>query len=286
MKTIVIQKFKENVKVKCKPFLKWAGGKSRLLPELIRRIPSNFECYYEPFLGGGALFYHLQPKKSVLIDINDDLINCYKIVRDSVEDLIQDLLKHNYQKDYFYKIRNVDRFLDYLNWTEIEKASRFIYLNKTSFNGLYRVNSKGEYNVPFGRYTNPKILDANNLRACSEVLKNVTLIGDSFLSIENKITSKDFVYFDPPYLPLNTTSNFTNYSKDSFDLSMQVALRDLCERLDSRGIRFMLSNSSTSLISELYHKFNIDFVDASRSINSNGAKRGKIKEVLITNYKL
>ena len=275
-----------SIKVQCKPFIKWAGGKSQLLPELSSRIPSDFSCYFEPFIGGAALFFHLQPNRSILVDINQDLINCYTVIKHDVETLIEDLKKHHYAQDYFYQIRSVDRSPDYLKWSAIERASRFIFLNKTCYNGLYRVNSKGEYNVPFRRYTNPKIIDAENLRACNQALKNTTLLCDSFLNIEDQITPNDFVYFDPPYLPLSATANFTSYSKSGFDLSMQIALRNLCERLHSKGIKFMLSNSSSPLILQLYNKFTIEFVEASRMINSSGSKRGKIKEVVITNYRV
>ncbi len=271
--------------VHCKPFVKWAGGKSQLLPELIRRIPADFSRYFEPFLGGGALFFSLQPKKAVLVDINDALINCYQVIQDNVESLIEDLKKHRYQEEYYYQTRNVDRLPEYSSWGSIERASRFIFLNKTCYNGLYRVNSKGQYNVPFGRYTNPKIVNPENLSACSQVLQNAVVISDSFLSIENQVSPDDFVYFDPPYIPLNTTSNFTSYSKEGFDMSMQVALRDLCTRLDKRGIRFMLSNSSAPAVGDLYKGFTIEFVHASRAINSSASKRGKIKEVIIRNYK-
>jgi DNA adenine methylase len=271
--------------IDCKPFIKWAGGKSQLLSELVKRIPADYASYFEPFLGGGALFFYLQPKKAILTDINQDLMNCYQVIQNNVEPLIQDLRKHRYEEEYYYLTRRIDRLPEYSSWTSIERASRFIFLNKTCYNGLYRVNSKGQYNVPFGRYTNPKIVDAENLRACSQVLQDATLISDSFLGIEGQITADDFVYFDPPYIPLNTTSNFTSYSKGGFDTSMQIALRDLCERLNSRGVRFMVSNSSAPLVRELYQNFKIDFVNASRAINSSGAKRGKIKEVIITNYK-
>lgn len=268
----------------CKPFIKWAGGKSQLLPELGKRIPRGFSSYFEPFLGGGALFFHLKPAKSFLTDINPYLINCYSVVRDKVELLITDLEQHRYEEEYYYQTRNVDRTESYKHWNSIQKASRFIFLNKTCYNGLHRVNSKGHYNVPFGRYTNPKINDSENLRACSTLLKRSTLECSSFLSIESLASVDDFIYFDPPYVPLSCTSNFTSYSKDRFDTAMQIALYELCVRLDLKGIRFMLSNSSAPFVVDLYKKFKIEFVDAARAINSSGSKRGKVKEVIITNY--
>ncbi len=269
--------------VDCKPFIKWVGGKRKLLPELVKRIPQDFSTYFEPFLGGAALFWQLKPQQAILIDINQELVNTYRCIQQDVEALILDLQKHHYNSEYYYQIRNSDRFRSYASWTDIQRASRFIYLNKTCFNGLYRVNSKGEYNVPFGRYKNPKIVDAENLRACSQALQKTEILTGSFLSIESKITPQDFVYFDPPYIPLNTTSNFTSYSSQGFDLEMQIALRDLCKRLDRKRVRFILSNSATPLVLEIYSEFKIELVDMPRSINSRGDKRGKIKEVLITN---
>lgn len=268
----------------CRPFLKWAGGKTQLLPELMHRIPEEFNNYYEPFCGRGALFYELQPVKAYISDINEELINSYIIVRDKVEDLIKSLSKHVYESNYFYKLRNLDRALDYKNWSNIEKASRLIYLNKTCFNGLYRVNSKGEFNVPFGRYTNPKICDSVNLRACSQALKGVSIDVSPFETIVAKAQAGDFVYFDPPYAPLSATSNFTSYSKDKFDLEMQVKLRDVCDALDKKKVKFMLSNSSAPLVLELYKDYTVEKVAAVRAINSKASNRGEVLEVIVRNY--
>ena len=270
--------------VKCKPFLKWAGGKGQLLSELLARIPQRFNRYFEPFVGGGALFFGLQPKHALLSDINLDLINTYTVVRDSVEHLIADLSQHVYEKDYFYQIRDTDRSKAFDNWSNVQRASRLIYLNKTCFNGLYRINSKGQFNVPFGRYTNPKICDATNLRACSQVLQSIRVEALSFDHVVDAANSGDFVYFDPPYAPLNATSYFTSYSKDGFDTNMQIKLRDTCVALDRRGVRFMLSNSSAPLILDLYKNFQTEFVQASRAINSKASLRGKINEVIVRNY--
>jgi DNA adenine methylase len=267
-----------------KPFVKWAGGKSQLLPELVKRIPQSYERYFEPFAGGAALFFHLQPRKACLVDANENLITAYRVVRERVEDLIDDLKRHVYDSDYYYRIRNVDRTEAYQTWSDVQKASRLIYLNKTCYNGLYRVNSRGEFNTPFGRYTNPTILDEENLRACSCTLRQTKLMTGSFLSIEKIVTSKDFIYFDPPYEPLSATANFTGYSQGGFEASMQTELRDFCDRLDRRGVRFLLSNSSAPLILELYRSYKVEFVFASRMINSKGKDRGKIPEVIVTNY--
>jgi DNA adenine methylase len=270
--------------IESKPFVKWAGGKSQLLPELVKRIPQSYERYFEPFAGGAALFFHLQPRKAYLVDANENLINAYQVIKNRVEDLIDDLKHHVYDSDYYYRLRNADRTEAYPTWSDVQKASRLIYLNKTCYNGLYRVNSRGEFNTPFGRYTNPTIVDEENLRACSRALRQTKLIAGSFLSIEKTVTSKDFVYLDPPYEPLSATANFTGYSQGGFDATMQETLRDLCDRLDRRGVRFMLSNSSAPLILELYRSYRIEFVFASRTINSKAKDRGKIPEVLVTNY--
>lgn len=267
-----------------KPFVKWVGGKTQLLSELVNRIPGDISRYYEPFVGGGALFFNLQPQRACLTDINPDLVNLYVVVRDKVDELIEDLGRHVYEKEYFYRIRGVDRTLEYGAWTAVQRASRFIYLNKTCYNGLYRVNSKGQFNAPFGRYTNPTILDAENLYACHVALQKTVVEVADFYSVRRRIRADDFVYFDPPYAPLSATAKFTSYTKNGFDVDMQYALRDLCRALDKRSIRFMLSNSSAPLILDLYAEFNIEFVYATRSINSKAGKRGKIPEVVVTNY--
>ena len=210
--------------IKAKPFVKWVGGKTQLLAELTSRIPRNFSRYFEPFLGGGALFFHLQPEQSTLIDVNEELINAYRVIKYKTDELISDLHRHIYEKDYYYQIRNVDRTDEYRSWSDVRRASRLIYLNKSCFNGLYRVNSKGEFNTPMGRYKNPKIVDRVNLRACSQALQTAEIIAGSFLEIEEKVDRNDFVYFDSPYAPLNATSNFTGYSQKGFDREMQLSL--------------------------------------------------------------
>ena len=270
--------------VRAKPFVKWVGGKTQLLPELTARIPDNFSRYFEPFVGGGALFFYLQPEQSILIDINEELTNTYRVIKEKTEELIAALKQHTYEKDYYYRVRNIDRTNEYKNWSDVQRASRLIYLNKSCFNGLYRVNSKGEFNTPFGRYKNPRIVDEANLRAASIALQKAQIITGSFLEVESMINRDDFVYFDPPYAPLNATSNFTGYSQEGFDGELQEELRNLCDRLNQRGIRFMVSNSSAPLILDLYQNYQIDFVYATRAINSKGHKRGKIPEVIVSNY--
>jgi len=264
-----------------KPFLKWAGGKTKLLSKLMEYIPKDLDTYLEPFLGGGALFFHLQPKNAILIDSNKELINCYKVVRDNVEELIDYLSHHYNDENYYYQIRNIDRLSYYEKWNSVQRASRFIFLNKTCYNGLYRVNSKGYFNVPFGGYKNPKILDMDNLRNCSKSLKNVNILNYSYY---HSISFDGFFYFDPPYLPLNATSNFTQYTKEGFDYKDHIMLRDTCIDLDKSNKKFMVSNSSSPLILEMYKNFNINFVKAPRFINCKGLKRGNVDEVIITNY--
>ena len=270
--------------VRAKPFVKWVGGKTQLLPELRSRIPGNFSRYFEPFVGGGALFFDLQPKLAILIDINKELTNTYKVIKYQTQELIVDLHQHIYDREYYYRLRNVDRTEEYASWSDVRRASRLIYLNKCCFNGLYRVNSKGQFNTPMGRYKNPKIVDETNLKACSQALASAEIINASFLEVEDQTNDRDFVYFDPPYAPLNATSNCTGYSQQGFDKQMQSSLKHLCDRLDAKGVRFMLSNSNAPLILDLYQNYKIELVYATRAINSQANKRGKILEAIVTNY--
>ncbi|MFN6156427.1 DNA adenine methylase [Anabaena sp. AL09] len=265
-----------------RPFLKWAGGKTRLISQYKDYFPQHYQTYYEPFLGGGAVFFYLQPSKAVLTDINADLILTYRCVRDDLEDLITSLQAHKqrHNSDYYYDVRNS------YTGTDLEKAARFIYLNKTCFNGLYRVNSQGKFNVPVGKYKNPGICQEEILKLASESLKKVEIKQANFEEVLNYATgSNEFVYFDPPYYPLNKTSNFTAYSNFCFDENQQIKLRDIFIKLADKGVKVMLSNSDCPFIRDLYSDFNIHTISAARSINSNAQKRGKITEVLVTSYK-
>ena len=277
---VVLEKLKEETY----PIVKWVGGKRQLMFELLKNMSENYNRYFEPFIGGGALFFELQPDNAYISDMNEELINLYQVVRDNVDELVADLQKHDISKEYFMEIRNIDRTEEYKNWSNIQKASRFIYLNRTCFNGMYRVNSKGEFNVPFGHYKNPRIVDENNLINCSNLLQKTEIKHADFSEILKKIKKGDFVYFDPPYVPLSETSSFTSYTKDGFDMDMQFKLRDVCDELDSMGVKFLLSNSDTKLVNELYENYNIKKVFASRQINANADGRGKITEVLVRNY--
>lgn len=266
------------------PIVKWAGGKRQLLFDLTRNLPKKYNRYFEPFIGGGALFFELQPEKAYISDVNEELINLYSVIQNDVEALIEDLQKHEVSKKYFLKIREIDRKPVYKKWTNVQKASRFIYMNRTCFNGLYRVNSQGQFNVPFGNYSNPRIIDEHNLYNCSELLKKTQIECKSFTAILDEVEKGDFVYFDPPYVPLNATSSFTSYTKEGFDVDMQFQLREVCDELNDRGVYFLLSNSDTEFINELYSAYTVKKVFASRQINANASGRGKITEVLVRNY--
>lgn len=274
----------EQLKRETYPIVKWVGGKRQLMFELIKNMPKSYNRYFEPFIGGGALFFELQPEQAYISDMNEELINLYSVVRDNVYELIKDLSKHEVSKEYFLEIRNIDRTEQYTELSDVERASRFIYLNRTCFNGMYRVNSQGQFNVPFGHYKNPRIIDENNLLNCSELLKKTEIKCADFSEILTKVKKGDLVYFDPPYVPLNETSSFTSYTKDGFDIDMQFKLRDVCDELDSMGVKFMLSNSDTKLVNNLYANYKIKKVFASRQINANADGRGKITEVLVRNY--
>lgn len=280
------------VKEFAKPFVKWVGGKRQLLPEISKRVPkkSSISTYYEPFLGGGAVFLSMQPKKAIVNDYNSELINAYKVIQNDVEGLINHLKTHKNEEEYFYHLREQDRESDYKNWSDIEKASRLIYLNKTCYNGLYRVNSQGYFNTPFGKYKNPNIVNEYVLRELHSYFNNnsITFLNEDFEESLKYIRKGAFVYFDPPYASVSSTSNFTGYTAGGFGEDEQKRLRDLCDTLNSKGVKFMISNANVDLIQELYadRDYNIDIIGAKRSVNSVAKKRGEVEEVLIYNYKI
>lgn len=267
------------------PFVKWAGGKNQLLDQYSVFFPPRYKYnkYLEPFVGGGAVFFYLKPQKAILSDSNKDLIDCYTVIKKNLRKLINILKEYQTQhsKDFFYKTRNSYN-ANLLN--KIERVAAFIYLNKTDFNGLYRVNSKGEFNVPLGSYKNPAIFDEANLIGVSKSLSNAELYAMPFENVLNYAKANDFVYFDPPYYPLNKTSRFTSYTKDVFLEKEQEKLADVFKQLDKKGCKVMLSNSDTKFIKKLYDGYRIEVVKANRFISCIGDKRGPINELVILNY--
>lgn len=267
------------------PFVKWAGGKRQLLPELIKRVP-KFTTYCEPFVGGGALFFYLQPKKAIINDFNKDLINTYITIQNDVESLIQHLSTYKNDSESYYKIRELDRTPLFHRMSATEKASRLIYLNKTCYNGLFRVNSMGEFNSPFGSYKSPNIVNEPTLRAIHNYFQNadVTFLSGDFEAAVKGLKKGTFVYFDPPYDPVSASSNFTGYTNLGFGKQEQIRLKEVCDELNAKGIKFLLSNSATDFILDLYKEYNIEKISAKRVINSNANNRGNVDEVLIRNY--
>jgi len=275
------------------PFIKWVGGKRGLLDQILPLFPKKFNNYYEPFIGGGAVFFELfsqgllDNKKVVLSDINEELVNTYNIVKNMPNELIDNLknYKQQHSKEFYYKIRELDRDKNYKNLSNLEKATRFIYLNKTCFNGLYRVNKKGYFNTPIGSYKNPNIADESVILNASEALQNVTILHRTFQEVLKYTKKDDLVYFDPPYYPLNKTSNFTSYDSNCFLEDEQFELFEVFDKLADNDVKVAQSNSDTVFIKELYKKYDINIVQANRFINSKSNGRGKITEVLVRNYK-
>lgn len=260
-----------------KPFLKWVGGKRQLLEHLTRHVPASSKVYYEPFLGGGALFFHLCPKRAVLTDSNARLIRTYLGVRDAVEDVIDELASFRHSARFFEKMRK--RRID--SASDSELAAWFIYLNRTSYNGLYRVNSQNVFNVPIGRYANPTFHNPELLRACSRALENATLEISDFEPVLARAKRGDFVYLDPPYVPLTTTANFTSYTQRRFDDADQLRLRDSALTLKARGVSLLISNSAAPRVHDLYKDFRRIQLSARRSVNSNATRRSGAAELLM-----
>ncbi len=274
-----------------KPFVKWAGGKRQLIPILNENLPKTFGTYYEPFIGGGALLFHIlterNGQKCSISDLNSDLVLAYTTIRNRIDDLISSLRNHekNYRKDsksYYYSIRESNPR------SEIEKTSRLLFLNRTCFNGLYRVNSKGKFNVPLGRYSNPNIVNEENLRSVSAIIQasKVSIKCRDFEAVLRDAKKGDLVYFDPPYQPVSDTANFTSYTnKDFTDRDLQ-RLAELCDKLDSKGCKVLLSNSDSKQVSDMFSgkSWSVSKIQANRSINSNSKKRTGHFELLIKNY--
>lgn len=271
--------------VKLQPFLKWAGGKRQLLEDLKANLPKTYNLYFEPFVGAGALLFGLQPQQARISDLNEELINCYQVIKDDPKGLLIEISKHEHSEAHFYEVRNLDLLPEFKELSPAARAARTIYLNKTCFNGLYRVNRKGHFNVPFGRYSNPTILEESLLVALHDFLNSheISIHNEDFEIACSLAESGDFLYLDPPYDPLSSSSSFTGYNF-KFDRVEQVRLRDVFVSLSERGCYVMLSNSCTDFIKELYGGFRIVEVAAKRAINSVGSKRGQISELIITNY--
>jgi DNA adenine methylase len=276
---------------KPQPFLKWAGGKGQLLDQYEAYFPQTpLRGYYEPFVGSGAVFFRLRERGLFetygLSDLNAELLTCYRVVRDHVEDLITRLREHKarHSREYYYALRSRDRAPSWPDASPVERAARLIYLNKTCYNGLWRVNQQGYFNVPMGRYANPDIANQDRLLAASHALQGVELAVSDFETMTEKARSGDFVYFDPPYHPLSRTASFTSYAREDFGEDEQRQLAHAFAELDRRGCRVMLSNSDTPFVRELYQDFRIETVTARRAINSAKGKRGAITEVVVVNY--
>jgi DNA adenine methylase len=262
-----------------RPFLKWAGGKRQLLSALRERVPAKYGTYFEPFVGGGALFFALRPPRAVLADVNERLIRTYKGVRDDTGKVIALLKTYPHDPKFFYELREADVDAG----SDAEVAAWFIYLNKTGYNGLYRVNRRDRFNVPFGRYVNPTICDESNLRACAAALRHGDLLVEDFEVVVGRAKAGDFVYFDPPYVPLSSTSAFTSYTSGGFGPNEQTRLRDVALQLKQRRVSILLSNSSAPFVRELYAAdFEIREVPARRFVNSRASGRGAIPELMVT----
>ena len=271
------------------PVLKWIGGKRQLLNDIIPMIPKNCSTYVEPFIGGGAVLFELQPKKAIINDFNSELINVYTVIRDYSEELIKELQFHkdNNTSEHFYAVREYDRKPEFFSqMTPVQKAARVIYLNKTCYNGLYRVNSAGQFNSPYGKYKNPNIVNETVIRAMSKYFNenNIVIKNEDFKEALKGLRRGAFVYLDPPYMPISSSSSFTGYTENGFNEDKQRELKELCDKLDKKGIKFLQSNSDCEFIRELYSGYRIKTIKAKRAINSKGNSRGEINEVLIYNY--
>ena len=277
-----------NSKQALRPFTKWTGGKRQLLSVIKSLMPESYNRYFEPFVGGGALFFELAPKDAIINDFNSELINCYQQIKDNPSELIKSLSKHkeSNSKEYYLNLRSADRDSRIEKMNNVERAARIMYMLRVNFNGLYRVNSKNQFNVPYGRYKNPQIVDSDLIVSISQYLNENTIhiLNGDFEEAVKDVEAGDFVYFDPPYIPLSETSSFTSYTHEGFSYEDQVRLRDTFKKLDEKGAYVMLSNSSSPLVGELYKDFNIHKVSATRANGAKSSSRGKIDEIIVTNY--
>lgn len=285
---MLIMKLVSNSSLSLQPFTKWTGGKRQLLPAIKSLMPKSYKRYFEPFIGGGALFFELVPENAVINDFNSELINCYQQIKDNPLELIDLLINHkeNNSKEYYLNLRSADRDDRFERMSDSERAARIMYMLRVDFNGLYRVNSKNQFNVPYGRYKNPKIVDEDLILSISRYLNenSIRILNGDFEKAVEEVEADDFVYFDPPYIPLSETSAFTSYTHEGFSYNDQIRLRDTFKKLDKKGAYVMLSNSSSPLVEELYKEFNIYKVEANRTNGANSSSRGKINEIIVTNY--
>lgn len=271
------------------PILKWAGGKRQIIQEILSHFPKDyaFRKFHEPMFGAGAITFNIEPKAGSINDINRRLVNLYRVVKNCPGELIEFNKHHQYNKDYYYNARN--RFnapINGENLDPVEEASLLIYLNRSCFNGLYRENSKGGFNVPFGRYKTVDFIQEKNIIKAHEILRNLEIHNEDFSYVCKTANSGDLVYFDPPYHPVSLTSSFTSYSKDAFDFSDQERLRNTMIDLNDAGVQVVLSNSNAPEVIELYRKlegFTISLIKAKRAINCNGSRRGEVGELVVTN---
>ena len=269
------------------PVVKWVGGKRQLLPQILPLIPKRMSAYCEPFLGGGAVLFALQPRRALVNDLNQDLITVYRVIKENADALIEHLSRHENTPEYFYRIRDLDRDREaYAALSDVEKASRLLYLNKTCYNGLFRVNASGAFNSPYGHYRRPNIVNEQTIRGVSRYFNScdITFFSEDFAAVLDRVPRGGFVYLDPPYDPVSDTASFTGYNRGGFGREEQVRLKACCDALTARGVRFLLSNSATPFIRELYSSYHVSIVQARRAVNSVASRRGAIEEVLVHNY--
>lgn len=269
------------------PVVKWVGGKRQLLPQILPLIPKRMSAYCEPFLGGGAVLFALQPRRALVNDLNQDLITVYRVIKENADALIEHLSRHENTPEYFYRIRDLDRDREaYAALSDVEKASRLLYLNKTCYNGLFRVNASGAFNSPYGHYRRPNIVNEQTIRGVSRYFNScdIAFFSEDFAAVLDRVPRGGFVYLDPPYDPVSDTASFTGYNRGGFGREEQVRLKACCDALTARGVRFLLSNSATPFIRELYSSYHVSIVQARRAVNSVASRRGAIEEVLVRNY--
>lgn len=269
------------------PVVKWVGGKRQLLPQILPLIPKRMSAYCEPFLGGGAVLFALQPRRALVNDLNQDLITVYRVIKENADALIEHLSRHENTPEYFYRIRDLDRDREaYAALSDVEKASRLLYLNKTCYNGLFRVNASGAFNSPYGHYRRPNIVNEQTIRGVSRYFNScdITFFSEDFAAVLDRVPRGGFVYLDPPYDPVSDTASFTGYNRGGFGREEQVRLKACCDALTARGVSFLLSNSATPFIRELYSSYHVSIVQARRAVNSVASRRGAIEEVLVRNY--